>query len=336
MCTSLSYEALDGTKFLARTMDFAFVLNGNPTFLPRDYQWINSLDKKTYKNKYGIMGTGAKYRDNYMVADGFNEYGLATAELYFAGEAEYETEPTEGAINVVSEEFILWMLGNNKTIDELRENLKNVHIIQSDKGVMGKNQPLHWVVTDVSGKTYVIEPRAGHRLELEEDPVNVMTNAPEFGWHLKNLSNFLAMKPKSYEAQTFGTYTVEPNGVNGLEVWPGSYTSPDRFVRTVFTRENMPQAANATESVNSIMHMLDGVTIPKGVKVKDNGDSDFTQYQMIMDISHRSCYFIPYGNRTVYKTDMTNDLLENQTEPKEFIVEPEQQFVDLNEEDVKA
>jgi choloylglycine hydrolase len=335
MCTSLTYEALDGTKFLARTMDFAFVLNGNPTFLPRKYQWINSLDGKTYETEYGIMGTGAKFRNNYMVADGFNEYGLAAAELYFAGEAEYDKEPTEGALNVVSEEFILWLLGNNKTIDEVRQNLDKVHIIESDKGVMGQNQPLHFILTDATGKTFVIEPH-GQGLVLEEDPVNVMTNTPDLDWHLINLSNFLGLRPDSFPAKTYGTYTVQPIGVNGLEVMPGSYTAADRFVRTVFARQHTPQAADATEAVNTILHMLDSVTIPKGVKMKENGDPDYTQYQMALDISHRSAYFVPYGNRTVFKVDMTNDLLENQNEPQEFVVEPNQQFVSMNSDRVET
>ncbi|MFD1472194.1 choloylglycine hydrolase family protein [Companilactobacillus mishanensis] len=329
MCTSLSYEALDGSKFLARTMDFSFVLNGNPTFLPRNYKWINSLDGKTETAKYAIIGTGAKYGNNYMVADGFNEYGLATAELYFANEAVYDQAPVDGAVNVVGEEFILWLLGNNKSIDEVRENIKNVHIVESDKGVMGKNQPLHWILTDATGKTFVIEPR-GNGLVLEEDPVNVMTNTPDLDWHITNLSNYLGIQKETFNSKMYGTKEVIPLGFNGLARQPGGYSAVDRFIRTVFNRQNMSQAKDSTEAVNTILHMLDGVTIPYGINTRDGGDPDFTQYQMVMDVTNKAAYFVPYANRTVFKVTMTDELLEKQTEPKEFVVGATQEFSALN------
>ncbi|MBC2025789.1 linear amide C-N hydrolase, partial [Listeria booriae] len=35
MCTSLVLETLDGKHLLSRTMDFAFILEANPTISPR-------------------------------------------------------------------------------------------------------------------------------------------------------------------------------------------------------------------------------------------------------------------------------------------------------------
>jgi len=181
-------------------MDFAFELNGRPVFLPAEYQWTSSLDKAVYPTEYAIMGTGAKFGNNYMIADGFNEHGLAAAELYFSHAAEYDKEPTDGAINVVAEEFLLWALGNNKSIKELADNLKNVHIVESDKGVMGVNQPLHFIFSDETGATYIIEPE-GQGLHLQEDKVGVMTNTPDYNWHKTNLSNYLGAQTTSKQKQ---------------------------------------------------------------------------------------------------------------------------------------
>ena len=41
-------------------------------------------------------------------------------------------------------------------------------------------------------------------------------------------------------------------------------------------------------------------------------------------------YFVPYGNRKVYATKMTDDLIKNQKEPKEFEVALDQEFEALN------
>lgn len=328
MCTSISYEALDGAKFLSRTMDFAFELNGRPTFLPRDYEWISSFDKKTYKADYAILGTGAKYGNNYMVADGTNEYGLAAAELCFAHKAEYDHEPVDGAINLVSEEFILWALGNNKSLAELKENIKNVHIIESDKGVMGKNQPLHWIFSDLTGATYVIEPE-GDGLILQEDKTGVMTNTPDYQWHETNLANYLGAQPNNFGSKKFGDLEVQPLGQNGTFRLPGGYTAVDRFVRTAFNREVIEKAADATEAVNTIMHILDSVDVPKGANTKPDGPS-YTQYQSIFDMTNRIMYYIPYGNRTVFKVRMTDEMIDAQKTPKEFPVTLTQEFKELN------
>ncbi|MFD1418589.1 choloylglycine hydrolase family protein [Companilactobacillus keshanensis] len=328
MCTSISYEALDGAKFLSRTMDFAFELNGVPTFLPREYEWISSFDKKTYQADYAILGTGAKYGSNYMVADGFNEYGLSAAELYFAHKAKYDTEPTPGSINLVSEEFLLWALGNNKSIAELKENIKNVHIIESDSGVMGKNQPLHWIFSDLSGATYVLEPE-GDGLILQEDKTGVMTNTPDYSWHETNLANYLGAQPNNFGAKKFGDLEVEPLGQNGTFRLPGGYTAVDRFIRTAFNREVIEKPVDAKEAVNTIMHILDSVDVPKGANTKPDGSS-YTQYQSIHDMTNRIMYYIPYANRNTFKVSMTDEMINAQKTPKEFPVNMTQEFKELN------
>lgn len=329
MCTSLSLGALDGSKFLARTMDFAFELNGQPTFLPEAYQWISSYDKKTYSTDYAIMGTGAKYGHNYMVADGFNEYGLSAAELYFANAAKYETEPTDGEINLVAEEFILWALGNNKSIEDLKENLKQVHLIESNSGVMGENQPLHFIFSDRTGATYVLEPQ-GNGLVLQEDKVGVMTNTPDYNWHKTNLANYLGAQTTNFGAKTFGDQEVIPLGQNGTFRLPGGFTAVDRFVRTAFIRNATETPKDSKQAVNTILHMLDSVTIPRGVNMKENGKPSYTQYQTVLDLTNRIMYFVPYGNRNVYAAKMTDELISSQKEPKEFMVPLNQEFTALD------
>ena len=330
MCTSLTYSTVDGHHFLARTMDFSFELNGNPLFLPRQYQWQPVLEKNTVQNQYAVMGAGAKLGDQYLVADGFNEHGLGCAELYFAHEAVYESQPVPTKLNLVAEEFIVWVLGNHQSLEEVAADLDNVRIIESDQGVMGANQPLHWILADRSGKTMVIEPR-GEGLQLIDDPVGVMTNTPDLDWHLKNLSNYLNLQPQPFTERPFGNYQAGPfSQGTGTQALPGSYTPPDRFVRAAYSRQYMPEANNVAEGVNHILHILDNVTIPKGVNIGSGGSSDYTQYQGISGLNNLAYYMVNYDNRHVYQTNLTTDLIENQKEPLIYTLPHGQQNTVLN------
>lgn len=49
---------------------------------------------------------------------------------------------------------------------------------------------LHVKVHDTSGACITIQPRGG-KLVVYDNPVRVLTNSPEFPWHLNNLNNYL-------------------------------------------------------------------------------------------------------------------------------------------------
>ncbi|MFQ7654661.1 MAG: linear amide C-N hydrolase [Enterococcus gallinarum] len=86
MCTSFTLTA-HGQTFFARTMDFAFLLDGEPIVMPRGYQWSLQLGGQV-TNTYGFVGTG-KQLEEFLFIDGVNEKGLTIAELYFSNEAVY-------------------------------------------------------------------------------------------------------------------------------------------------------------------------------------------------------------------------------------------------------
>ena len=46
MCTSFTLTA-HGQTFFARTMDFAFLLDGEPIVMPRGYQWSLQLGDRS-------------------------------------------------------------------------------------------------------------------------------------------------------------------------------------------------------------------------------------------------------------------------------------------------
>ncbi|MBV7392289.1 choloylglycine hydrolase family protein [Enterococcus sp. ALS3] len=315
MCTSLTLQADSGNNFLARTMDFGFSLNGKPTVIPRNYKW-QSVFSKDQKTKYGCVGTGRKI-DEYVLADGVNEKGLAIAELYYPNEASYSSIPAPNKLNFAPHEFILWVLGEIESINELRLRLSEVSIVSSEIKLLGIVPPLHFIITDKTGETVVIETN-NQQLNLINNPVGVMTNSPDLNWHIKNLNNYLNLSPTNTPNKKVNGLNFHPFGQgSGTFGLPGGLTPPERFVRTAYMKEYIDKSGSNNEVLNNIFHILNNVTIPKGINMKDDGSVDYTQYRAAFDLNNKVYYFNDYSNQTVYSVSLTEELV-NATEPTQY------------------
>ena len=115
----------------------------------------------------------------------------------------------------------MWLLGEIKNIAELEVRLPEIHLVSREVALLGIVPPLHFSVTDATGRSVVLETNRGE-LEMKENPVGVMTNSPEFEWHLKNLNNYLSLRPVNFEHQTIGSHVIQPfgqgSGTYGLPV----------------------------------------------------------------------------------------------------------------------
>ncbi|MGL9730734.1 choloylglycine hydrolase family protein [Enterococcus sp. DIV0756] len=328
MCTSLTLTNQGQQHFLARTMDFGFQLEGRPVVIPRNYVWKKQFNG-SQQTKYGFLGTGRNLGE-YFLADGINEKGLAIAELYFLNEAKYSSEEKEASINLAPHEFIIWLLGEIESISELRKRITEIQIVEKEVPVLGFVPPLHYIVTDKTGETVVIESDSGE-LVIKDNPVGVMTNSPEFGWHLKNLNNYLSVQPNNFSNKIINEYEIKPFGQgSGTYGLPGGYTSPERFVRTVYLRALIESGKTADDSLNAMFKILDNVTIPKGVNIKNDGSIDYTQYRAVFDVSNGTYYFNPYETQEVFELTLTEELL-TKDEPVEFKYSTDFKTTKINE-----
>lgn len=328
MCTSLTLTNQGQQHFLARTMDFGFQLEGRPVVIPRNYVWKKQFNG-SQQTKYGFLGTGRNLGE-YFLADGINEKGLAIAELYFSNEAKYSSEEKEASINLAPHEFIIWLLGEIESISELRKRITEIQIVEKEVPVLGFVPPLHYIVTDKTGETVVIESDSGE-LVIKDNPVGVMTNSPEFGWHLKNLNNYLSVQHNNFSNKKINEYEIKPFGQgSGTYGLPGGYTSPERFVRTVYLRALIESGKTADDSLNAMFKILDNVTIPKGVNIKNDGSIDYTQYRAVFDVSNGTYYFNPYETQEVFELTLTEELL-TKDEPVEFKYSTDFKTTKINE-----
>lgn len=328
MCTSLTYQNEEKTKFLARTMDFAFELEAEPIYLPKGYSFKSEADSNTlYKNKYAFLGAGRKL-EGYLFADGLNEKGVSICALYFSDYAKYSDSIEEDKINIAPHEFVAWVLGNIGSVSDLRKDINKLNVVSIKNSLLGIIVPLHWIVADKSGESIIIE-MTEKGVSIYDNAARVMTNSPDYPWHLANLNHYSFLSNKVKSPSTFFNYKPAVGELgNGAVGLPGDYTSESRFIRTVFNSQFTEVVNDTTSTINSLFHTLFSVNIPKGVKMKIDGTFDYTQYTSIMDITHLDYYMTTYQNISPLKVSLNAELLAAE-EPITFSLKDKQLFEEL-------
>lgn len=115
MCTSLTLTTMNQLNTLARTMDFAFLLEPELVFIPRKYPLVSQVDSTVRPVNYAMMGIGRNL-GTYIFADGLNEAGLGCASLYFPGYAQYNDAVIADKTNLAPHEVVGWLLTNFSTL----------------------------------------------------------------------------------------------------------------------------------------------------------------------------------------------------------------------------
>lgn len=311
MCTSLTLKTKDNNHLLGRNMDFAIEINQSVHFIPRNYAIKNIIDNSNKKTKYACLGMGSILNNNPILADGLNEKGLMCATLYLPGYTEYEKELLENKENVAPYDIVLWILSRFESIEEVKLALKNLNIVDSKLSLLGIAPPLHWIVSDGSGKSIVIEKNS-NGLDVLDNPVGVMTNSPNFNWHLTNLKQYIGMTPNQLSSTKFEDLTLDPlsqgTGTFGL---PGDFTSPSRFVRACYLKDSITNIDTEIDGVTAMFHILSNCSIPKGAVKKSNGNEDITLYTSVMCCESGTYYYTDYDNSQITAVNIFKENLDS-------------------------
>lgn len=329
MCTSLTLKTKDNCHFLGRTMDFAMDFNQCPLFIPRKYPINNFINDSIYKTKYAVLGMGTILNKTPILADGLNEEGLACATLYLPGFAKYDETTEKNTFGIAPYDFILWILSNFKSINEVKFYLDKIRIIDKELSLLKITPPLHWILTDKSGNSIVIE-KTEKEMNVFDNPVGVMTNSPDFKWHLTNLRQYISINPSQHKDTIWNGLNLSPfsqgTGTFGL---PGDFTPPSRFIRAAFLKNNLTHIDNEHDGVTGIFHILSSCNIPKGIVLKDDKSEDFTIYTSSMCVETGNYYYSTYENRQIIKLSLFNEDL-NSKKIKQFLYKREEHFFEEN------
>ncbi len=302
-CTSLLLTTADDGYVYGRTMEFGFELESKAVFVPRGYamtaQGADGKPGKTWTSKYAVIGVNAL--DMAIVVDGMNEKGLTGGILYFPGYAEYTSgKDIDPAKAMAPWEFLSWALMNFATVDEVKAAIDQVQVVGATIPKMNMVPPFHYTLHDASGKSIVIEPTGG-KLVVYDNPAGVMTNSPEFPWHLTNLRNYVKLNSENAPALKVKGATIESFGEgSGWLGIPGDPTPPSRFIRALAFSMSVTPTKDGIESVRLAEHIMNNFDIPYGSIRDDNGKpADYTQWTTIADITGKAYYVRTYNNSTL-------------------------------------
>lgn len=315
-CTGISLKSKDGAVITARTVEWALgdarhdvvvVFPRNQSFKALTPEGENGL---AWTGKHGFVSLTA-YGQDYG-PDGLNEKGLYVGMYYFPGYASFEPYTKEASRRSLSVgDFMRWLLSSFATVDEVKANLSKVKIVNVvDPRFGGAPLPFHWKIADPSGRSIVIEIVKNGQIKIYDTVLGVISNSPEYDWHLTNLRNYLGLSVEPEKPIEGSSINLSPFGSgSGLRGLPGDFTPPSRFVRAVAFTATARPLETAEDAVFESFRILDNFNIPVGVTApRDKIAPDIrsgTQVTTACDLKNRAFYFHSMDNRQVRKIDLT-------------------------------
>lgn len=309
MCTGVRLIAHDGSVAYGRTLEFAQELQSNILVIPRNYTiaGIGTDTKKSglsWQARYAAVGANAC--NEIALVDGINEHGLAGGLFYFPGYAHFqETQDLSNAI--APWQLLTWILTQCTSIEHVQQQLPTITVINIPFPAWGIVPPVHAIVHDITGKSLVIEYQHA-TLFMHDNPLGVLTNAPDFQWHMTNVRNYLNLSAYNVAPQKIGNIELRPFGQgSGMVGLPGDFTPPSRFIRAALFTNTVITPKNANDAVHTVFHILDLFNIPRGIiREKENNTvlCDYTQWTSACDLKNRRYYYHTYNNRSPIMIDL--------------------------------
>lgn len=295
MCTAITFQSTEKENFLGRTMDFSYDIQPGVYVVSKNYRWYSLATMDKYVDLYSFICMGQRMNNLFGVFDGVNEKGFAAAALYFKDYAYYDLE-VEDKMPIASLDFLHYILGQCSSVKDLKALLKNITIVGVKDPVTNTVAPLHWVATDRSGKSVVIE-QTKRGLNIIDNPIGVLANSPDFNWHMTNLRNYINISVEQQNEAKWGDVSLTPFGQGqGSINLPGGFTSPERFVRAAFLKTHVQIPKRKLETILECFHIMNAVCIPKGIVLTDRGEYDYTKYIAFMNTNTCEYYFKTYEN----------------------------------------
>ena len=334
-CTGITLIADDGSVVRGRTLEFGRPIDSDVILIPRGMSFTGTTpDGKdeglpwtaTYAAA-GANGVGLP-----IIVDGLNEKGLGGGLFYFSGFAGYQEVTAEERERAIAPwQLVTWALTSFATVDEVKTALPNIKVGAATLGAWGIVPPVHYILTDASGKSIVIEYVNGE-LNVYDNPLGVFTNAPTFDWHMTNLRNYISISPNPEGSLTVDGVDLDPLSTGGnLFGMPGDFSSPSRFVRATIYAKMSPQKATGADAVMQGFHILDQFDIPEGAVPEPKGSEppyEITEWTTMSDLKSLTFYIWTSDNRAIRTLDLTSiDLGGSQIQT--FALDQEQTFVDL-------
>jgi penicillin V acylase-like amidase (Ntn superfamily) len=319
----------------------------------QDYQSaIAAHPHLNYKGLYSIVAVTMPERkptadqpllpNDFKIMEGMNEVGLTFSLLAYPT-ASGDTKSTDLTKSVLSTSDLgSWALGLFETVAQVKAALSEQTVMMAKLALLGGVEaPFHYVLHDRTGASIVIEFEKGKQ-QVYDNPVGVMTNGPQFPWHLTNLGNYTFLSNVDQPSATFGSYTAhQPDSGIATASLPSSNTSVGRFIRATYYSQFAERAAEPDGAVQTLAHIMNNFDRPRGISLsppnqeggldlKQFGDektdvsTEYTSWTSLSDLERTQFYIRSYQGLNYVHFDL--NVLKTMTQP---VILPLAKFDDL-------
>ena len=281
MCTAISFG-----KYAGRNLDIEKGYGESVIITPRAYT-LAFRRAENITDHYAFIGIGTVSRGYPLYYDAANEHGLYAAALNYVGNARYLPK-AEKKINLPPYEVIPYILSTCKCVDDAKERLENINLIDIPFSSDLPVADLHFFIADTK-KSLTAEPdRDG--LSVYDNQVGVLTNNPPFPMQMHNLSKYsgLSKEPIINRLSRDLQFNQYSKGMGALGL-PGDLSSESRFVRAAFHRLNCQNSGTPCD----IFHLLGSVEMPDG-SVKLGDLYERTEYSSAVNLETLTYYYRTY------------------------------------------
>lgn len=298
MCTAISLTTRD--HYFGRNLDLEYSYQETVAVTPRNFPltFRHVPDQPTH---YALIGMAYVQEGQPLYYEATNEHGLSIAGLNFPASAKYHPlDPQRD--NVTPFELIPYLLGQCRTVQEARPLLTRLNLLDEAFSADLPLSPLHWMLDDAH-EAIVLESMADG-LHVYEAPARVLTNEPPYPMQMRSLVRYRGLSPEEPE-NTFSRdlpLTADCRGLGAFGM-PGDWSSPSRFIKTAFLRQNAVCGESESESISEFFHILGAVAHPRGC-VRLGDKYEITVYASCCNATRGIYYYQTVENSQITAIDM--------------------------------
>jgi len=303
-CTGIRLHTDDNSIIYARTLEWRKNLNPYAIVIPHHTDYIGtSTDNRpglNWTTKHTIVGITIGKRPH--LIDGINACGLGVGLFSFRDDVEYAAPTSNTTYDLAPWELVTYFLSTCASVDEVIQKVVTINVVPVFLEDVDEVPPLHYIVHDSYGNCIVLE-HTHQNIKIYDNPFGVMTNSPNFDWHMTNLHAYL--HPAFDDHKTSHVNLLKNLHETYALGLPSDFSSPSRFIRAAIYTLCTPTPSDGLSGVMHAFHILNQFDIPKGsFRTNQHDYYTYTHWTSAANLTEKKYYFRTYENQRIRMIDM--------------------------------
>lgn len=328
-CTSLLYTDANGAPYAGRTLELSMELPYQVAYFPSGTKFGSKADQHHVldfdaKHAFVAIGVIDPTDKKFKAIQGVNDKGLTFSMLSYPDAEGPENTFSKNQAVLAAIDLGAWTMAQFDTVEAVKAELERQPVLVTNLfSNIDFGTPFHYTLHDASGKSIVIEFSNGKQ-NVYDNPVGVMTNGPDFPWHMTNLNNYTFMNNKDHSTTEInGVKFQQPDSGIALAGLPSSNTSVGRFLKAVYYSRFAEKVDNPERALITLAHIMNNFDRPRGITIdkqeaksiegipipevagEPGYSSEFTTWTTLTDLKNPTMYVKTYNNINYARFDLS-------------------------------